>query len=160
MEECPNKQDIFTFHAPLIHTAREIKFQLNYKNNDLDAQIISIGHKNVQMALESYFSQTGIPIKREVPSGEKNNQNLQFLTQYEFIGNSLEVFLSGMQLNGNPNDVNRDFDIISTGINKNKGFIIRVDSTKWGRLKCPPLQNEELVVNYSKRITFNTKGGS
>ena len=157
-EEC--KKDIFTEHAALIHTARDVIFQILYTNGILPASIIDINQKNVQMALESYFSQVGIPIVNEHPTGIKDNQNLIYITDTEFIPATLEVILSGNTLNGDQLDPDRDYDIITTGPNTNKGFTLRLDPNKAHRLNKPPQQYEDLRCNYGKRITFNTKGGN
>jgi len=159
-EECSCKRDIFTDHAPLIHTARDIIFYLAYKNGTLDASIIDIDQKNVQMAMEFYFSKTGLPITGEHPTGIKNNQNLIYVTDNEFIPSTLQVNLSGNTLNGNQLDPDRDYDIITSGPNTNKGFVLRLEPNKAHRLNKPPQQYEGLFVNYGKRITFNTKGGN
>lgn len=96
----------------------------------------------------------------EIPAGDLDNQNLLYTTEFEFIPDSLEVYLSGIRLNGDQNDPERDFDIITTGANENKGFQLRIEPNKYWRLNGPPLQNESLIVNYNKLVTFNTKGGN
>lgn len=151
------KEDIFTLHAPLIHKAFDIQFQLAYKNGTLDALIQELGAKpNLQYVLESYFSQSGVPIENEKPIGAKNGVNLSFATDFEFIPGTLEVFLSGDKMNGDVDDPDRDFD---EGPD-NQSFTIRIDPQKAHMLNCPPLQDEALEVSYKRRITFDTKGGS
>ena len=154
MSGCDN--EIHELHAPLIHKARDIQFQLVYQNGANPAIITDIGKKNVQEALESYLSKVGLPIKGEQPVGLRNNVNLTFATAHEFIPGSLEVFLSGFKLNGDPADAERDYSELVT----NNGFILHIDPMKSHRLNSPPKQFESLEVNYSKRITFNTKGGT
>lgn len=153
---CCGCEDIWTQHAPLIHAAADIQFILNYLNSGDPASITDINQKNVQAALESFFSQTGIPIKHEIPVGDKNNQNLTYETAFEFIPGTLEVVLSGMMLNGNQSDPRRDF-VVTAG---NKGFTLLLMPNDPDRLNSPPRQFETLFVNYRKRITFNTIGGT
>ena len=150
------REDIHSLHAELIHKARDIQFQINYDNNGNPASITCIGEKNVQFALESFFSKNGLPIKNELPVGIKNNVNLTYIVVDEYIPGSLEVFLSGTKLNGNQADPDRDYDEDPI----NSMFVIRLDVEKRFRLNAPPQQDEGLYVNYSKRITFNTKGGT
>jgi len=148
---CGCESEIHTLHAELIHPARDIQFQIAYTNGVLPATITDIDQKNVQSALESYFSQLGIPIKSEVPVGTKNNVNLEYETEFEFIPDSLEVFLSGMKLIPAVDYIEHlDF----------QGFTVLVDPQDRYRLNRAPQQGEGLEVNYNKRITFNTKGGS
>jgi len=154
------KDDIHTLHAELIHKARDVEFQYAYENGIATAFITDVQEKNVQFELEKYFSLVGIPIVDEKPIGLQNCVNLSFLTQYEFIEGTLEVNLSGIKLNGNQADTDRDFDVISSGINSNKGFTLRLEPNNPNRLNCPPFKDEPLTVSYAKRITFNTKGGT
>ncbi|HHE40907.1 MAG TPA: hypothetical protein ENL10_05340 [Candidatus Cloacimonetes bacterium] len=150
------KDEIFTLHAPLIHKARDIQFQITYDNGGTPAIITDITQKNVQFALEEYLSKAGLPVKNEVPIGFKNSVNLIFSTVYEFVSGSLEVYLSCNKLNGNQSDPRRDFDVLPN----NMGFVFRLDSNDPNRLNVPPFQDEPLICSYSKRITFNTKGGT
>jgi len=150
------REDIHSLHAELIHKARDIQFQIVYDNNGNPASIICIDEKNVQSALESFFGQTGLPIKNELPVGTKNNVNLTYNVISEYIPGSLEVFLSGIKLNGDQTDPDRDYDEDPI----NSMFVIKLDTEKRYRLNAPPQQDEGLYVNYSKRITFNTKGGT
>lgn len=147
--------DIHTLHAELVHAAAEIQFVLNYDNNG-QAVILDIDQKNVQRALEKYFSIHGIPVYGELPTGLKNGVNLEFTTGFEFVEGSLEVYLSGLKLNGNINDPDRDY----TPYIDNDGFTIHLDPNKAWRLNKAPKQNEPFYINYKKRITFNTKGGT
>lgn len=158
MSGCDN--DIFTLHAPLIHKARDVEFQFHYENGVATAFIADINEKNVQFALEKYFSLVGIPVVNEIPIGSKDCVNLTFLTAYEFIPNTLEVNLSGIKLNGNQSDTHRDYDVITSGVNTNRGFTLRLEPNDPNRLNCPPFKDEPLTVSYAKRITFNTKGGT
>lgn len=155
-------QDIHTLHAELIHKARDIQFQLAYKNGTLDASIIDINNKNVQSVLESYFSKVGIPIIAETPIGNKNNSNLVFRSNYQFIPETLQVFLSGFPMAGDPTNTNplRNFNITTTGTYAFKEITFIIAPNVEGGLSKPPLQFEDLFFNYSKRITFNTKGGN
>jgi hypothetical protein len=148
--------EIHELHAELVHAAAEIQFVLSYLNGVLPASITDIGEKNVQAVLEKYFSLNGIPVINEVPVGLRNGQNLVYTTAAEFIVGTLEVFLSGLKLNGNPADADRDYDVAVT----NDGFTILLAPNKSYRLNKAPKQNEGLLVNYRKRITFNTKGGT
>jgi len=150
------REDIHSLHAELIHKARDIQFQILYDNNGNPASIICIDEKNVQAVLESFFGQNGIPIKNELPTGVKNNVNLTYVVANEYIPGSLEIFLSGIKLNGDQTDPDRDYDEDPT----NSMFVIRLDVEKRYRLNAPPQQDEGLYVNYSKRITFDTKGGT
>ena len=153
--------DIHTLHAELLHQASEICFQLAYQNGTEAASIICLnGATNVQRVLEKYFSLVGIPIKGEQPTGSKDNSNLTYVADSEFIPETLEVYLSGLKLNGDQSDPKRDYDIITTGPNANKSFTILLDSNDPNRLACPPQQGEGLCINYAKRITFNTIGGT
>jgi len=152
-------EDIIDLHAPLIHKAADIETQIAYDNAGNPATVDLQG-KNVQRMLEEYYSLVGIPIKGEQPTGLKNSVNLTYITDAEFIPATLEVFLSGIKLNGDPTDLDRDYDIISVGLNENKGFILRLEPGKASRLNGPPQDDEGLYVNYGKRITFNTKGGT
>ena len=154
------KEDIHTLHAELIHKARDVEFQIAYMNGILSAAITDIGQHNVQFALESYWSKVGIPVKNEIPIGSIDGVNLSFLTMFEFVDGTLEVFLDGLKLNGNQTDAERDFDVISVGPNTNKGFTLLLDSDRAMRLHEPPCYGESLIVSYGKRITFNTKGGT
>jgi hypothetical protein len=152
-------EDIIDLHAPLIHKAADIETQIAYDNGGNPATIDLQG-KNVQRMLEEYYSLVGIPIKGELPTGAKNGVNLTYVTTFEFIPATLEVFLSGVRLNGDQSDPDRDYDIITVGPNENKSFTLRIDDNKPHVLNAPPFQNEGLYVNYGKRITFNTKGGN
>lgn len=152
---CCNK-DMHTLHAELIHKALDIRFQLNYDNGGNPASIIDIDKKNVQFALESYWSKAGLPILNEIPGGVKNRVNLLFTTAFEFIPGTLEVYLSGLHLNGDQSDPDRDFNVNGT----NDGFTLILAPNKPFGLNCPPFKNEPLYVNYRKRITFDTKGGT
>lgn len=156
MSKC---EDIIDLHAPLIHKAADIETQIAYDNGGNPATVDLQG-KNVQRMLEEYYSLVGIPIKGELPTGPKNSTNLTYTTASEFIPATLEVFLSGVKLNGDQADPDRDYDIIGTGPNENKGFTLIIDNNKPHVLNAPPFQNEGLYVNYGKRITFNTKGGN
>jgi hypothetical protein len=153
-------EDIFSLHAELIHKAADVQQQTEYQNGLNTAQIIDVEGGNVQRFLENLLSKTGLPIKNEMPTGNKDNQNLEYTTEFEFIPDSLEVYLSGILLNGDQDDPDRDYDVISTGVDAYKKFQIRLEPNKRYRLNCPPQQSESLIVNYNKRITFNTKGGN
>jgi hypothetical protein len=138
-----------------VHAAAEIQFALAYTNGTDPATIIDIDQKNVQAALESYFSKVGIPIT-ELALGVKNCVNVSFTTTHEFIPGSLQVILSSIDLNGIQTDPNRDFDVHPD----NKSFTLLLDPTKPYRLNAPPRCGETLFVRYNKRITFNTRGGT
>ena len=157
MSDC---KDIFTEHAPLIHKSADIQQQTNYKNGALDAEIIDIEGGNVQRFVENWLSKTGLPIKNETPTGVRNSTNLFYTTGFEFIPDSLEVYLSGNLLNGDQSDPDRDYDLVTVGVNKHKGFQLRLNSNKPERLNVPPFQDENFKVSYNKRVTFNTKGGN
>lgn len=155
------KDDIHTLHAELIHKAADIQFQLEYNNAGTPATIECLDQgKNVQKVLEQYFGLVGIPQMNVIPAGLKNRVNIEYIVSDEFIPETLTVYLSDGKLNGNQSDPDRDFDIISTGSNKNKGFTLRLDPSKGHRLNDAPHQDESLECNYSKRITFNTKAGT
>ena len=158
MSGCGNRScdDIFTLHAALNHAATEIQFALNYLNGTDQANITDIDKHNVQQILERYFSIWGIPIQHEIPDGLKDKINLHYRTEFEFIPGSLQVILSGVELNGNQSDPERDFTVDGD----NKGFTLVLAPNAAHRLNSPPRQYEPLHVNYLKRITFNTKGGS
>lgn len=148
---CDCGKDIHDLHAELIHPARDVQFQIAYTNGLLPATITDINEKNVQAALESYWGKVGLPIRNEVPSGAKNNVNTQYGTAHEFIPGSLEVYLSGDKLLWGVDFVeDPTFD----------GFEILLDPNDPVRLNAPPQQFEDLTINYAKRITFNTKGGT
>ena len=90
-----------------------------------------------------------------IPTGSKNNVNLEYFLPDEYIAGTLEVFLSGNRLNGDQSDPDRDYTEDSTA----KRFIIELDPENQHRLNAPPFQGEGFIVNYRKRITFSTKGG-
>lgn len=150
---CP---DIHTLHSELIHPAWDIQFAISYLNGILPANITDIDKYNVQEVLEKYFSLSGIPVIGEQPIGAKDSLNLIYRTNFEFIQGTLEVFLSGISLVSNQTDPNRDFNVHPD----NKGFTILIDPSVSFRLNKPPKQRESLFVNYRKRITFNTIGGT
>lgn len=154
---CCGCEDIHTMHAPLIHAAAEIQFALEYLNGGDPASITDIDKRNVQAALESYFSKCGVPVTHEIPIGDKNRQNLEFETEFEFIPGTLQVVLSGMLLNGNQSDPARDFEVDTSTYKK---FTLLLAPNDASRLNSPPRQYETLFVNYRKRITFNTIGGT
>ena len=155
------KLEITELHAELIHSAAEIPFQTEYQNGTETATITDLGTcPNVQKLLEAYFSQVGIPRFNVLPTGVKNRVNTTFTVSEEFIPDTLVVYLSGDKLNGNQSDPDRDFDIISTGPNTHKGFILRLDPEKGHRLNDAPHDDEGLCCSYAKRITYNTKGGT
>lgn len=155
------KDDIHTLHAELIHKAADIQFQLEYNNAGNPATIECLDQgKNVQKLMEQFFSLNGIPQHNIKPNGLKNRVNVEFTVVDEFIPETLVVYLSDGKLNGNQSDPDRDFDIISTGPNKNKGFTLRLDPSKGHRLNDAPHDDESLEISYSKRITYNTKAGN
>ena len=156
MSKC---EDIIDLHAPLIHKAADIETQIAYDNSGNPATI-DLNGKNAQRILEEYWSLVGIPIKGELPTGLRNSTNLTYLSNAEFIPATLEVFLSGLKLNGDQTDPSRDYDIITIGLNANKGFVLKLDTNNANRLNSPPFQEEALSINYGKRITYNTKGGN
>lgn len=152
-----DKEDFYTRHVEVVHAATEIAFKTAYTNGILAATIINLGlRKNVQHILEKYFSQVGIRIHHELPVGLKNAVNLSYDTAFEFIPGTLEVYLSGICLNGNQTDADRDYDEKPNA----QGFVLLLDANKPHRLNKAPRQFEPLHVNYKKRITFNTKGGT
>lgn len=149
--------DIHTLHAELIHRAREIIFQLHYKNGLLDATVEQLGAKqNLQFVLENYFSQVGIPVYHETPTGDVNCLNLDFNTAHEFVPNSLQVILGGDRLIGDQGNPNRQF-VEKTN---HKGFVLILNTSSYLGLRKPPSNFESLEVDYDRRITFNTKGGT
>lgn len=148
--------DIHELHAELIHAAAEVQFALAYLNGILPASITDIGELNVQAALEKYFSIHGVPVYGEQPPGLKNNNNLVYATSFEFVAGTLEVYLSGLKLNGDQADPDKDYTPAVT----NDGFTINTAPLIKYRLNRPPQQFEPLYVNYRKRITFNTIGGT
>jgi len=152
---CGPHNEIHTLHAELIHKARDIQFQIEYDNNGNPASIICIDEHNVQAVLEKYFSKMGIYMTSIIPTGSKNNANLEYFLPDEYIAGTLEVFLSGNRLNGDQSDPDRDYTEDSTA----KRFIIELDPENQHRLNAPPFQGEGFIVNYRKRITFSTKGG-
>lgn len=149
-----NCKDIFTEHAPLIHSASDIETQLNYTNGTQSAQITDLpSGKNVQKLLEAYFSKVGIPIQ-ETPTGAVDNSNLVYRTSFEFIPGSLEVFLDGDKLDFD------EFNVTTTGTNKYKEFTIVLHGNGSNKIRKAPIFGEEITVKYNKRITFNTHGGT
>jgi hypothetical protein len=154
------KEDIWTEHAPLIHDADDITFQTEYTNGTLPAEITDYEGKNVQRFIEDWLSKTGLPVKDETPGGAQNNGNLYYTTQFEFIPDSLEVYLSCNRLNGDQSDPDRDYDVITTGPDAYKAFQLRLNPNRPEALNRPPLQYENFKVDYNKRVTFNTKGGN
>ena len=100
MSKC---EDIIDLHAPLIHKAADIETQIAYDNAGSPATI-DLNGKNAQRILEEYWSLVGIPVKGEQPTGLKNSTNLTYTTADDFIPATLEVFLSGVKLNGDQGD--------------------------------------------------------
>lgn len=149
-------QDIHTLHAELTHKAREIQFQLAYTNGVDPAEIIVFTQKNVQGFIEELLGIAGIPVRREIPGGLKNNTNVTFTTAYEFIPGSLVVCLSGLDMIGVSSSLDKDY----VELPDNQSFAFLIDPSKSHRLNCPPLQNEPLTVSYLRRVTYNTKGGT
>lgn len=143
--------DIHTCHAPLQHVARDIIFQPAYTNGATPATITDIGQRNVQAALEAYWSRVGIPVIGVVPTGTRDGVNISYVTPHEFIPNTLVVYLGGDALT-------RDADFVEHL--DHHGFDIIVAPEDTWRLNAPPLQGEDLVANYAKRICYNTKGGT
>lgn len=157
MSACCGCEDIHTLHAALVHAASEIQFALEYPNGADTATITDIGKLNLQEVLESYFSQLGVPILHERPMGDRGCPgDVVFETYHEFIPDTLQVVLSGMVLNGDQADPKRDFTILPG----NKSFRIEIDPTDRERLSAAPGDAETFFVNYRKRITFNTRGGT
>lgn len=81
-----------------------------------------------------------------IPIGEKNNQNLIFILPDNevFVDGKLEVYLSGLHLNGNQNDPERDFEYLPD----RTGFVILIEPNKYWRLNTPPMQFESLEITY------------
>lgn len=154
------KHDIHELHAELIHAAADIEFQLAYDNAGNPATIDCLDKKCLQQLLEQFFSLIGIPKFNVIPTGDKDRVNTTYTVADEFIPATLVVYLSGDKLNGNQTDPDRDFDIISTGPNMNKGFVLKLDPEKGHRLNDAPHDDEGLCCSYAKRITYNTKGGT
>lgn len=149
-------QDIHTLHAELIHKAREIQFQLAYQNGVDPAEIIVFTQKNVQGFIEELLGIAGIPVRKEIPSGLKNNTNVTFTTAYEFIPGSLVVCLSGLDMNGVSASSDKDY----VELPDMQSFAFLIDPSQGHRLNCPPQQSESLHVSYLRRVTFDTKGGT
>lgn len=155
------KDDIHTLHAELIHKAADVQFQLAYDNAGNPATIECLDNgKNLQRLLEQFFSLLGIPKFNITPTGDKDRVNLTYTVVDEFIPETLVVYLSGDKLNGDQGDVDRDFDIITTGPNANKGFTLRLDPEQGHRLNDAPHDDEGLCCSYAKRVTYNTKSGT
>ena len=148
-------EDIHTLHAELTHQAAEVSFPTEYNYNGSNASIVGIASGSVQSVIEDYISKVGIPVKHELLN-DQTGCNLHFRTEYEFIPGSLEVFLSGINLNGNQSDPRRDFTVDPD----NQGFTIEIDPLDRERLNAPPQGGEPFHVNYNRRIAFNTFGGS
>lgn len=81
-----------------------------------------------------------------VPIGDKNNQNLIFIlpNSETFVYGQLEVYLSGLHLNGDQSDPDRDYNYLP---DLNGFEIILRSNNRWG-LNRPPLQGEPLTITY------------
>lgn len=79
----------------------------------------------------------------EQPSGLKNNVNLIFNTTYQFLPNSLEVFLGGSKL-----IPGLTFDFIE--LPNLQSFEIKIHNES-SKLKSAPEYDEDLVVKYLRR---------
>ena len=77
----------------------------------------------------------------ETPIGNKDGVNLVFQATEEFAEGTLQVFLSGINL-----DVGDDFEIG----NDNKTFTIKLNPNDPTKLNVPPLQFESFRINYVK----------
>ena len=80
----------------------------------------------------------------EQPPEVQNGQNLTYTTANVFIPGTLQVFLSGIKLNGDSSDVNRDYDEGGDS----QSFTIRLDPGRINGLNVAPCQREDLCVNY------------
>jgi hypothetical protein len=149
------KPDIHALHVEKTHAARGVVMQTQYTNGGDIATILDLDKaKNIQYGLEQYFSLVGIPKTGIEPIGDKDSLNLVYETPEEFVVGTLEVFLSGDKLDP------QDFLVTNTGPEANRQFTIVLNPNDPERLNAPPFQNEPLTVSYSKRITFNTRGGT
>jgi len=81
-----------------------------------------------------------------VPIGLKNGVNLDYVlpNNETFLEGSLNVFLSGIHLNGNQLDIDKDFEVYPD----NSGFTILIDPSKSYRLNAPPKCMESLLISY------------
>lgn len=80
------------------------------------------------------------------PVGLKNGVNLDYTlpNSETFLDGTLEVYLSGIHLNGDQDDPDRDFDLYTD----NTGFTILIDPSQGHRLNAPPQCLESLTISY------------
>jgi len=110
-----------------------------------ETNISGVSGGDTQTFIENYLSIVGIPIKNEVAEGQKNCFNLVYTTTYEFIPDTLEVFLDG-------NKLTQGLDFIEAL--DHMGFTIILDPASPNRLASPPRDDEDLVVSYCRRVIF------
>ena len=81
-----------------------------------------------------------------VPIGLKNGVNLEYTlpNNEAFIDGTLSVFLSGIHLNGDQLDSDKDYEIYPD----KTGFKILIDPSKSYRLNSAPKCIEDLLISY------------
>lgn len=137
-----NCETIHTLHAALVHALAEIQVDLT----QVDA-VLHPPNANAQEFLEKYLSLAGLPVKNEVPTGARDNVNVDYGTAFEFIPGTLEVFVDGRKLTpGAGLDVVENLTF--------NGFTILINAGDGNRLNSPIQQTEDLLVNYSRRVIF------
>jgi hypothetical protein len=120
--------------------------RLQLENTLVDLEnIVGITGSNSQLFLENFLGLNGLPVVNEIPTGDKNCINLDYSTDFEFIPNTLEVFLSGIKL-----EINIDY----TENVGNQGFTVILNTANGSRLNKAPMPNESLTVNYSRKVIF------
>lgn len=87
----------------------------------------------------------GNAIINEEPSGLRNCSNVDYTTALEFLPGTLEVWLGSAKLTP-AKDYTENINF--------QGFHLITTSGIRGRLKLPPSDTEDLLVNYRQRIIF------
>lgn len=79
-------------------------------------------------------------VLNEIPTGDLNCSNLDFVTNNEFLSDTIEVFLDGRKLDTVDYTVGLD----------NQSFTLVLDPNNNNSLNKPPRYNEIISVNYIK----------
>jgi len=81
-----------------------------------------------------------------IPIGLKDGVNLDYTlpNNETFLDGTLSVYLSGILLNGNQDDLDKDYEVYDD----NTGFTILIDPSISYRLNAPPKCKESLLVSY------------
>jgi len=109
------------------------------------SNISGITGNNAQEFLENFLSLNGLPVVNEIPGGIKNCLNLEFTTAYEFISGTLEVYLGNLKLAPG---------VDYTEAGNKQGFTVIIDANDRTRLNKAPMDSEDILVNYGRRVIF------